>query len=129
MRTSVTLVSQRIEERWRSPEPKSGSGATVEFRGCVRDRENGQSISALDYEAYETMALRMMERILDEEAMKHPCEQVVVIHRHGRIPVGDTAILVWIEARHRGEAFALLAAFMDRLKTDVPIWKAGFAPC
>lgn len=124
----MTLVSQRIEERWRSPAPKSSSGATVEFRGCVRDREDGESISALDYEAYETMARKMIARILDEEAVRHPCEQVVVIHRHGRIPVGDAAILVWIEARHRGEAFALLTVFMDRLKTEVPIWKVGSAP-
>jgi len=128
MKIEVELVTEPIETRWTSPAAAPGSGAVAEFRGIVRGEENGAAISALRYEAYETMARREMERLLGEAAATHPCERAVVWHRHGWIPVGEIAILVWIEARHRGPAFALLAAFMDRLKQDVPIWKVEVAP-
>lgn len=102
-----------------------GTGAVVEFAGIVRAEENGQGIAALHYEAYERMARLEMEKILRELEGPFPCRAVWVAHRHGRVPVGEAAILVRIEARHRAEAFGMLAAFMDRLKTDVPIWKVA----
>ncbi|HEY8900663.1 MAG TPA: molybdenum cofactor biosynthesis protein MoaE [Chthoniobacterales bacterium] len=126
MEISVELCTDRIEDRWVAPPAGDGSGAVVEFRGVVRGAENGRPISALRYEAYETMAVSEMKRLLAEEGRN--CVRAVAWHRHGWIPVGDTAILVWIEGRHRGEAFALLTAFMDRLKVDVPIWKVEAAP-
>jgi molybdopterin synthase catalytic subunit len=128
MKIEVELVTESIEARWAAPMAARGSGAVAEFRGIVRGEENGAPISALRYEAYETMARREIARILGEEAVAHPCERAVVVHRHGWIPVGEIAILVWVEARHRGPAFALLMAFMDRLKQDVPIWKVEAAP-
>jgi molybdopterin synthase catalytic subunit len=54
---------------------------------------------------------------------EYPCHDVEIWHRIGRVPVGEASILVRIEAKHRAEAFGMLAAFMDRLKHDVPIWK------
>jgi len=101
------------------------AGAFVEFCGIVRDLENGQKISALDYEAYSPMAENEIRQILESLAEKHPCLSARVIHRIGAIPVGETAIYVGITAKHRAEAFAMLAGFMDRLKQDVPIWKRG----
>lgn len=98
-------------------------GAVVEFAGVVRGDEEGVGISFLDYEAYESMAERQMESILRELAVRHPCEAVEVSHRVGRVPVGEAAIIVRIEAVHRGEAFRMLEDFMIRLKQDVPIWK------
>ena len=59
---------------------------------------------------------------------RHPCLAAKVIHRLGVVPVGETAIYVGVAAKHRGEAFALLAEFMDRLKQDVPIWKRRALP-
>lgn len=100
-------------------------GAWVEFRGIVRGEENGKVIAALEYEAYPEMAVREMRRLLTELSAIHPCLAAQVIHRVGLIPVGEAAIYVGIAARHRAEGFALLAAFMDRLKQDVPIWKRG----
>lgn len=128
MEIDVSIGRDVIEAGWVSPEVDHRCGASVEFRGIVRDEERGASIAALIYEAYEAMAVRVMRRILEEESARHPCERVVVRHRHGRIAVGETAVLVWIAARHRGEAFALLAAFMDRLKREAPIWKVGAEP-
>jgi len=100
-----------------------GIGAVVEFAGIVRRDEDGASISALHYEAYEAMAKTEMERIVGELAARFPCQAVEVVHRIGRVPVGEASITVRIEAKHRAEAFSLLTEFMNRLKQDVPIWK------
>lgn len=102
----------------------NGAGAVVRFEGRVRAEEGNALITALDYEAYEPMAVRQMEKIARELAEKHPCLAVCVRHRLGRVPVGEAAILVEVCARHRAEGFALAAAFMDRIKQDVPIWKS-----
>jgi molybdopterin synthase catalytic subunit len=108
--------------------PLAGAGAVVRFEGRVRGEENGATIDALDYEAYEPMARQQMEKIARELGIIHPCLAVRVRHRVGRVPVGEAAILVEIGAKHRAEAFAFLAEFMDRLKQDVPIWKAAPKP-
>jgi len=100
------------------------SGAVVEFAGVVRAEEHGRAIEALYYEAYEEMARSQTEKILRELERRFPCQAVRVLHRTGRVPVGEVAILVRIEAKHRAEAFGMLSAFMDRLKQDVPIWKS-----
>ncbi len=99
------------------------AGAVVRFEGRVRGDENGRAIRALVYEAYQSMAERQMEKILRELAARHPCLQVRVRHRIGEVRVGEVAVAVEVLAAHRAEAFALAAAFMDRLKQDVPIWK------
>jgi molybdopterin synthase catalytic subunit len=101
------------------------TGAVVRFEGRVRAEEKGAVIDALDYEAYEPMAQKQMEKIAREIDAQHPCLAVRVRHRLGRVPIGEAAILVEIRARHRGEAFAFLTEFMNRLKQDVPIWKAA----
>lgn len=100
-----------------------GCGAVVEFAGLVRAHEDGAAIAGLDYEAYEAMARSEMERIARELEVAHPCHSIEVMHRIGRVPVGEASILVRVEAKHRAEAFGMLSAFMDRLKRDVPIWK------
>jgi molybdopterin synthase catalytic subunit len=100
-----------------------GCGAWAEFRGLVRDQENGAPIAALEYEAYSPMAENQMRRIIQDIASRQACLRVRVIHRTGIVPVGEAAIYVGVAAKHRAEAFAMLAEFMDRLKQDVPIWK------
>lgn len=102
-----------------------GAGALAEFTGTVRGEENGLPISALVYEAYQPMAETVMRRLLTELGVNHPCLSVRVQHRIGVISVGEAAIHIAVQSRHRAEAFALLAAFMDRLKQDVPIWKVA----
>ena len=105
-------------------EPAQGeAGALVEFAGIVRSSEDGRTILALRYEAYQPMAESEMRRILDDLNEVHPCLRVTVRHRIGVVPVGQAAIYLAVEAAHRAEAFALATAFMDRLKQDVPIWK------
>ena len=121
MQIEIQLTNAPIAEHL--PLPAAGVGAWVEFRGVVRGEENDQPIAALEYEAYAPMAEREMRRLLVELAAQHPCLSARVIHRVGIVPAGEAAIYVGIAGRHRAEAFALLAQFMDRLKQDVPIWK------
>jgi len=123
MKIEVEFTNEQLHA---SGGPADGScGAVVEFSGIVRSEENGRRIEALHYEAYEAMARAQMGRILRALEDEFPCQAVRVVHRLGRVPVGEAAIVVRIEAKHRSEAFGLLAAFMDRLKQDVPIWKLG----
>src|ERR1019366_10164797 len=121
MEIEIQLTNGPIAEK--IPPPEIPHGALVEFRGVVRGEENGQNISALEYEAYPEMAEREIRRLLQEIATRHPCLAAKAIHRVGIIPVGETAIYVGVASPHRATAIALLAEFMDRLKQDVPIWK------
>jgi molybdopterin synthase catalytic subunit len=110
------------------PAAPDGEGALVRFEGRVRATENGGAIRALVYEAYQPMAEMRMAAILHELGKRHPCLAVRVRHRLGEIAVGETAILIEATALHRAEALGLVAAFMDRLKQDVPIWKMRAIP-
>jgi len=123
MEIEIQLTNAPIAESISPPPPMGSCGAWLEFRGVVRDSEKGAHISALEYEAYPAMAEREIRRLLEEISKPHPCFSAKVIHRLGVIPVGATAIYVGVAGKHRGEAIALLAEFMDRLKQDVPIWK------
>jgi molybdopterin synthase catalytic subunit len=127
MTVRVQLTAGRIVEP--PSVPITGAGACLEFRGIVRGLEQDRAISALCYEAYEPMALRVMETLVNELAADGPCLAVEVIHRHGTIPVGETAIFLRVQSAHRGEGLRLLESFLTRLKTEVPIWKIGGVPC
>ena len=111
-----------------TPPASADTGALATFTGLVRGTENDHPISALVYEAYQPMAELVIRRLLTELAATHPCQSAFVQHRTGIVPVGEAAIHIAIQARHRAPAFALLAAFMDRLKQDVPIWKTDSLP-
>ncbi len=123
MEIHVQLTDQPIPTSLTPPAEPGSVGAWTEFRGLVRGEERGTPIAALDYEAYATMVERELRRLLTELSTLHPCLAARVIHRAGVVPVGEAAIYVGIASAHRAEGFALLAAFMDRLKQDVPIWK------
>lgn len=123
MNVEIELTNASIAAHLFAPTSGVGAGAWVEFRGVVRGEENGGVIAALEYEAYSPMAETEMRRIIAELSRDTPCLFVRVIHRIGIVPVGEAAIYIGIAGRHRAEAFALLAGFMDRLKQDVPIWK------
>ncbi len=103
----------------------SGCGAVARFDGIVRGLEGGKEIAGLWYEAYAPMAEKVIRGILAELFLEHPCQRVRVSHRIGFVPVGEAAIIMDVHSSHRGEAFALMQKFMDRLKLDVPIWKRG----
>jgi molybdopterin synthase catalytic subunit len=98
-------------------------GACLEFSGIVRELENGKKIPGLYYEAYESMARAQLEKIFQELAAKHPCEEILFIHRLDFVPVGEASLFIRICSRHRQASLALMGETIDRLKADVPIWK------
>jgi molybdopterin molybdotransferase len=128
VKIEVQLTRCPIAEQISPLSPDDGHGALVEFRGIVRPEENGKAIAALEYEAYDEMAVREMRRLLQSLAASRPCLTARVIHRVGVVPAGDTAVYVGITSFHRAEAIALLGEFLDRLKQDVPIWKRRAQP-
>lgn len=123
LRIEITRERIFLPEQF-SPE----SGGVVRFTGVVRGQENGQPIAGLEYEAYQPMAEEVMRRILEELNAMHPVHSATVLHRVGFVPVGEAAIILEISAAHRGEAFKLSEALMDRLKQEVPIWKVKSVP-
>lgn len=108
--------------------PVEGCGAVVEFAGIVRGEEHGKAISALEYQAYQPMAERQIERLIHELLGQFPCASVRVAHRIGTVPVGESAILLQVASRNRASAFSFASTFMDRLKQEVPIWKVDAVP-
>lgn len=108
--------------------PSREIGAVLEFHGIVRELENGSALAGLHYEAHEKMARRRLEQHLAELAALHPCAAIYFIHRVGWVPVGEASLYIRILSAHRGEGIALLAATVDRLKQDVPIWKMARPP-
>ncbi|MEM3852390.1 MAG: molybdenum cofactor biosynthesis protein MoaE [Methanomassiliicoccales archaeon] len=101
---------------------KQGAGAIVSFAGIVRPEENGQTIHSIYYEAYVSMAKRKFEQIILECSSKGVID-VVVLHRTGVVPVGETSVVVAVSSFHRKEAFETCEKIMDRMKKEVPIWK------
>lgn len=103
--------------------PSREVGACVEFHGIVRAIEGAHTLAGLHYEAYETMARTQLARIFAELHVAQPCAAVQFIHRLGWVPVGEASLYMRVLAPHRGEALRFLAAAIDRMKADVPIWK------
>lgn len=98
-------------------------GAVVTFEGTVRNNTNGRASRCLDYECYEPMALKMIARIGGEIAASYPVTRVAMVHRLGRMLIGETSVAVIVTAPHRRPAFEAALEGINRLKKLVPIWK------
>ena len=98
-------------------------GAVVNFEGTVRNNTRGRSTLCLDYECYESMALKMMAQIGCDLAASHEVGRVALVHRLGRMLVGETSVAVIVTAPHRRPAFEAALEGINRLKKVVPIWK------
>jgi molybdopterin synthase catalytic subunit len=101
-------------------------GAVCLFVGAVRNRNRGRTVVRLEYEAYEEMALPLMEEIAAEARRRWPVTGVRVVHRLGSLAVGDPSVAVAVTSPHRDEAFAACRYVIDTLKATVPIWKKEF---
>jgi len=98
-------------------------GACVTFEGWVRNHNEGQQVLSLDYEAYESLAVKEGERIIAEAMERYPVSGVVCVHRVGELQIGDVAVWVGVSSAHRGEAFDACRYVIDEVKHRVPIWK------
>ncbi len=103
------------------------NGAVVMMSGMVRDQTGGRAVDYLDYQAYESMALRVFQNISDRCHAKFPdITQVVIHHRLGKLKIGEISVLVAVGSPHRAEAFDACRYAIDTLKIDAPIWKKEF---
>jgi molybdopterin synthase catalytic subunit len=101
-------------------------GALCLFVGIVRDHNRGRTVVRLEYEAYEEMALPLMEEIAAEARKRWPVTDVRLVHRLGPLDVGEPSVAVAVASPHRDEAFAACRYAIDTLKATVPIWKKEF---
>jgi molybdopterin synthase catalytic subunit len=99
------------------------AGAVVLFLGTTRSLTDGRHTVALDYEAYGEMALRRLSGLEAEARQRWPVIECIVVHRLGRVPIGEASVAIAVSTPHRRDAFAACEWLIDSLKRDVPIWK------
>ena len=111
----MAAVDRHLEDR--------ASGGRVLFEGVVRDRQHDRQVLSLDYEAYAEMACEQLQAIAATMTARWPIRRVAIVHRIGRILVGEIAVVVGVASPHRAEAFEACRYGIDAVKREVPIWK------
>jgi MoaE-MoaD fusion protein len=118
------IVRERIRTEQVSARLKAAEdGAIVVFEGIVRNESHGRRTLYLEYEAYEAMALKEMTVIAGAMRSKFGADSVALVHRLGRLEIGETSVLIAVSSAHRREAFEACRYGIDTLKRTVPIWK------
>lgn len=100
-----------------------GSGAIVTFDGTVRDTARGKPVTHLFYEAHSEMALKELQKIRAQAMQRWPLHEMAIVHRIGRMEIGESSVFIAVSSAHRGDAFDACRFAIDTLKTTVPIWK------
>ena len=101
-------------------------GAAVVFEGVVRNQTRERKTLYLDYEAYDEMALKQMESLAGQALSQFQIREVALVHRLGRLEIGETSVLIVVAAAHRAAAFDACRWLIDTLKRTVPIWKKEY---
>jgi molybdopterin synthase catalytic subunit len=120
--TRTTIPTAEIAAQVRTGE----DGAVTTFDGCVRNHSRGQATLYLEYEAYEAMALAKMREIATHIHANYAIRKVAMVHRLGRLEIGETSVFIAVSAAHRAAAFDACRYAIDTLKRTVPIWKKEF---
>ena len=121
---AIALVTEPIDSASLVRDIKQGEdGAVVVFDGIVRNNTRGRRTLYLVYEAYPEMALRQMQDLATQAIAVHGVRQVAMVHRLGRLEVGETSVLIAVSSAHRAQAFEACRWLIDTLKKTVPIWK------
>ena len=116
------IDTQAVLEAIKRPE----DGAAAVFEGIVRNNTRGRQTLYLDYEAYEEMALKQMEALALQALAQFGVREVSLVHRLGRLEIGETSVLIVVASAHRGAAFDAGRWLIDTLKKTVPIWKKEY---
>jgi molybdopterin synthase catalytic subunit len=119
----MTFAPLSLDEVYRLADD-AANGAIVVMSGTVRNQTDGKPVVALEYQAYEPMALRVFQQIAAEIRLQWPeVQRVVIHHRTGRLAIREISVLVAVGCPHRSEAFAACQYAIDTLKHNAPIWK------
>ncbi len=122
------VVSEAIDPRAvEAAVARPAAGAIVTINGVVRDHNEGQRVTHLEYEAYPEMAERELARIGADIAERWPEARAAIVHRAGRLEIGETSVVIAVSSPHRAEAFEACRFAIEALKVRVPIWKKEFA--
>jgi molybdopterin synthase catalytic subunit len=117
----AALVRAVVEAPPSSGSP--GTGAVATFIGLVRDHKLGRRVLHLEYEAYEPLARRGLELIVEESREHWPAVRMLIHHRIGRMEIGEASVVIVAASPHRADAFAASRYAIERIKQIVPIWK------
>ena len=117
--TREPIDAASLVERVRS----DADGAVLLFAGVVRDHHEGRAVEALAYEAYEAMAVEKIEAICADVGTRFEVGELAVAHRVGDLAIGDVSVAIAVAAPHRDAAYKASREIIERLKTEVPIWK------
>ncbi|MDP7496971.1 MAG: molybdenum cofactor biosynthesis protein MoaE [Roseibacillus sp.] len=107
---------------------EDSDGAVVTFCGVVRDHSGEKRTDHLEYEAYPAMAEKKMAEIGEEIRQRWELGDLAILHRTGRLEIGEISVLIAVASPHRGDGFAACRYAIDRLKEIVPIWKKEVTP-
>jgi molybdopterin synthase catalytic subunit len=122
--THAAIVRDKIDTSAVLERLKHGEdGAAVVFEGVVRNHTRGRRTLYLDYHAYEPMALKQMEGLAVKALADYQVRDVALMHRLGRLEIGETSVLIVVVSAHRAAAFEACRWLIDTLKRTVPIWK------
>lgn len=116
------IDTQALVAKLKAPE----DGAVVVFDGFVRNNFKGQPTLYLEYESYEAMAYAKMREIGAEVHSKFPVHRIAMVHRLGRLEIGETSVVIIVTSAHRDAAFDACRFAIDTLKRAVPIWKKEY---
>lgn len=123
----VRIVRQKIEpQAIVSGRARPEDGAIVVFDGVVRDHSRGHKTLYLDYQAYEAMVLKQMQALAEEALRRFAVRDVALIHRLGRLEIGESSVFIAVFSAHRAAAFDACRWLIDTLKKTVPIWKKEY---
>jgi molybdopterin synthase catalytic subunit/molybdopterin converting factor small subunit len=123
-RNAVGLTREPIDaERLVAAAKQGQDGAVVVFDGIVRNNTRGRQTLHLDYEAYEEMAEKQIQELSTEAGTRFGVRHVTIVHRLGRLQIGETSVLIVVASAHRAQAFEACRWLIDTLKKQVPIWK------
>ncbi len=101
-------------------------GAVVSFIGRVRNQSREKNVTHIEYEAYSEMARKQLRKIVDEAVARWSLTSCSVVHRFGKVAVGEVSIIIAASTPHRDAAFQAVRYIIDTIKADVPIWKKEF---
>jgi molybdopterin synthase catalytic subunit len=120
----IALTDQPIDVRAvEAAVAHPGAGAVCTFQGVVRDHHLGREVSFLQYEAYAAMAEAALADIAEQIAARWPGTRTAIVHRLGRLAIGEASVVIAVSHAHRAAAFEACRYAIDTLKTTVPIWK------
>ena len=123
-RPAAALTREPIDaERLIAAAKSREDGAVVVFDGIVRNNSRGRQTLYLDYEAHDQLAVKQMKALVEEALERFGIRDAFIVHRLGRLQVGETSVLIVVAAAHRGPAFDACRWLIDTLKKTVPIWK------